>query len=98
MEKISIFFLKKSQIEKFLQNGATAPREERAASCHEGGQSDREGGEYAFVGMMTLMLMMMAMAMLMMLAMMMMMKNHQVLVGSHPSYPLPPTPTMKKAR
>ena len=57
--------LKKLQIEKFLQNGATAPREERAASCHEGGQSDREGGEYAFVGMMTLMLMMMAMMMMM---------------------------------
>ena len=25
-------------------------------------------------------------------------EKHQVLVGSHPSYLLPPTPTMKKAR
>ena len=25
-------------------------------------------------------------------------EKHQVLVGSHPSYPLPPTPIMKKAR
>ena len=42
----------KIQIEKFLQTGATAPREERIASCHEGGHSDREGGEFTFVMMM----------------------------------------------
>ena len=46
------FFEKKSstfhQIEKFLQTGATIPREERTASCHEAGHTDREGGELTF--------------------------------------------------
>ena len=38
-----------AQIEKFLQTGATVPREERTASCHEAGHTDREGGELTFV-------------------------------------------------
>ena len=38
-----------SQIEKFLQTGGTLPREERTASCHEAGHTDREGsGELTF--------------------------------------------------